>query len=313
MTLLIGSLQLGFLYSIMVMGIYISFRILNIPDLTTEGSFTFGLAFSTICAVAGHPFLGLFAALIAGGAAGIVTGLLQTKLSIHPVLAGILTMSGLYSINLFVMGGASNVTLLNSPTIFNRFQELLPAVGKDGIRLIVSVLMTLIVLVLLSLFFKTSLGLSIRATGDNADMVRASSVNVNMVKCVALAISNGCIGLSGGLIAQYQSFADINSGVGILVVGLASVIIGEAFLRRRSVTVGFVSTILGSIIYRYIIALATKSSFFPAYMLKLVSAIIVTLALALPALRIMAGEWQTKRRGLTAGRAIENKGGGKDA
>ena len=313
MTLLIGSLQLGFLYSIMVMGIYISFRILNIPDLTTEGSFTFGLAFSTVCAVAGHPFLGLLAALIAGGAAGVVTGLLQTKLSIHPVLAGILTMSGLYSINLFVMGGASNVTLLNSPTIFNRFQEIFPALTKDGTRLMVSVLMTAIVLVLLSLFFKTSLGLSIRATGDNADMVRASSINVNLVKCVALAISNGCIGLSGGLIAQYQSFADINSGVGILVVGLASVIIGEAFLRKRSVTIGFASAILGSIVYRYIIAIATKSSFFPAYMLKLVSAIIVTLALALPALKVMTGEWRLKRRGLVAGREIESKGGGRDA
>ena len=313
MTLLIGSLQLGFLYSIMVMGIYISFRILNIPDLTTEGSFTFGLAFSTILTVMGHPFAGLLAALVSGGIAGIVTGLLQTKLGIHPVLAGILTMSGLYSVNLFVMGGASNVTLLNSETIFNRFQAIFPAVSKEGARLIVSVLMAVIVLAALSLFFKTCLGMSIRATGDNADMVRASSINVNMVKCVALAISNGCIGLSGGLIAQYQSFADINSGVGILVVGLASVIIGEAFLRKRSVTIGFASAILGSIVYRYIIAIATKSNFFPAYMLKLVSAIIVTLALALPAMKVMTGEWQMKRRGLAAGREFESKGGGGDA
>ncbi len=308
MTLFIGSLQLGFLYSIMVMGIYISFRILNIPDLTTEGSFTFGLAFSTICAAAGHPIVGLAAALAAGAVAGVVTGLLQTGLNIHPVLAGILTMSGLYSINLFVMGGASNVTLLNSPTVFNLFQEAFPAIGKEGGRLIVSIVMTVIVLVILALFFKTSLGLSIRATGDNADMVKASSINVNMVKCVALAVSNGCIGLSGGLIAQYQSFADINSGVGILVVGLASVIIGEAFLRKRSVTVGFASAILGSIVYRYIIAIATKSSFFPAYMLKLVSAIIVTLALALPAIKVMSGEWRLKRRGLA-----QSKGGGHDA
>ena len=313
MTLLIGSLQLGFLYSIMVMGIYISFRILNIPDLTTEGSFTFGLAFSTIITVGGHPLLALAASALAGAAAGIVTGLLQTKLDIHPVLAGILTMSGLYSINLFVMGGASNVTLLNSVTVFGMLQDLFPGMSKDAGKLVISIAAALLVLLILVLFFKTSLGLSIRATGDNADMVRASSINVDAVKMTALALSNACIGLSGGLIAQYQSFADINSGVGILVVGLASVIIGEVFLRKRSVTIGFASAILGSIVYRYIIAIATKSSFFPAYMLKLVSAIIVTLALALPALKVMTGEWRLKRRGLVAGREIESKGGGRDA
>ncbi len=308
MTLLIGSLQLGFLYSIMVMGIYISFRILNIPDLTTEGSFTFGLAFSTIITVGGHPLLALAASALAGAAAGVVTGLLQTKLDIHPVLAGILTMSGLYSINLFVMGGASNVTLLNSVTVFGMLQDLFPGMSKDAGKLVISIAAALLVLLILVLFFKTSLGLSIRATGDNADMVRASSINVDAVKMTALALSNACIGLSGGLIAQYQSFADINSGVGILVVGLASVIIGETFLRKRTVTVGFISAIVGSIVYRYIIAIATKSNFFPAYMLKLVSAVIVAIALAVPAIRISYGEWRLKRRGLS-----QSKGGGKDA
>lgn len=308
MTLLIGSLQLGFLYSIMVMGIYISFRILNIPDLTTEGSFTFGLAFSTIITVGGHPLLALAASALAGAAAGVVTGLLQTKLDIHPVLAGILTMSGLYSINLFVMGGASNVTLLNSVTVFGMLQDLFPGMSKDAGKLVISIAAALLVLLILVLFFKTSLGLSIRATGDNADMVRASSINVDAVKMTALALSNACIGLSGGLIAQYQSFADINSGVGILVVGLASVIIGETFLRKRTVTVGFISAIVGSIVYRYIIAIATKSNFFPAYMLKLVSAVIVAIALAVPAIRISYGEWRLKRRGLS-----QSKGGGRDA
>lgn len=308
MTLLIGSLQLGFIYAIMVMGIYISFRILNIPDLTTEGSFTFGLAFSTIITVAGHPAAALLMAAVAGAAAGVITGLLQTKLDIHPVLAGILTMSGLYSVNLFVMGGASNITLLNSETVFTLFEKSFGFISKESSRLIISVFAAVIVLIILTVFFRTSLGLSIRATGDNQDMVRASSINVDFVKVIALAIGNACIGLSGGLIAQYQSFADINSGVGILVVGLASVIIGEAFLRKRTVTAGLISAILGSIIYRYIIAIATKSDFFPAYMLKLVSAVIVTIALAVPALKIISDEYRMKRRGLKA-----YNGGDKDA
>ena len=293
MTLLIGSLQLGFLYSIMVLGIYISFRILNIPDLTTEGSFTFGLAASSILTAAGHPLLGLVGALIAGALAGSVTGFLQTKLDIHPVLAGILTMSGLYSINLFVMGGASNVTLLNNDTVFTLVLKVFPFMSKDAVKLFV-----VIVTVLLTVFFKTSLGLSIRATGDNADMVRASSINVDAVKMIALAISNACIAFCGGLIAQYQSFADINSGVGILVVGLASVIIGEAFFGHRSLMIGFISAIVGSIVYRYIIALATKSDMFPAYMLKLISAIIVTVALAVPAIKAKMANDKLKRNGM---------------
>lgn len=302
MTLLIGSLQLGLLYSIMVLGIYISFRILNIPDLTTEGSFTFGLAASSVLTAAGHPLLGLVGALAAGAAAGVMTGFLQTKMDIHPVLAGILTMSGLYSINLFVMGGASNITLLNSDTVFSLIRSVFPVMSKDAAKLAISVIAVVIVTVILIAFFKTSLGLSIRATGDNADMVRASSINVDAVKMIALAVSNACIALCGGLIAQYQSFADINSGVGILVVGLASVIIGEAFFGRRSLMIGFISAIAGSIVYRYIIALATKTDMFPAYMLKLVSAIIVTIALAVPAIKVKMANQRLKRNSVNAGK-----------
>ena len=303
MTLLLGSLQLGFLYGIMVLGIYISFRILNIPDLTTEGSFTFGLAASTVLTSAGHPFLGLAGAIAAGAAAGVVTGALQTKLGIHPVVAGILTMSGLFSINLFVMGGASNVTLLNSTTIFNLVMDFCPSLSKDAVKLIIAIIAVVIVVALLTLFFKTSLGLAIRATGDNPDMVRASSIDVDVMKMIALGLGNACIALCGGLIAQYQSFADINSGVGILVVGLASVIIGEAFFGQRSLMIGFISAITGSIIYRFIIAFATKYSVFPAYMLKLVSAVIVAIALAFPAIKQILAE-----RKLRSGYAGGQKG-----
>jgi putative ABC transport system permease protein len=270
--------------------------------LTTEGSFTFGLAASSVLTIAGHPLLGLVGALAAGAVAGIVTGFLQTKLDIHPVLAGILTMSGLYSINLFVMGGASNLTLLNSVTIFNLVQGISPTWTKDTVKLVVAVIAVVLVTVILTVFFKTSIGLSIRATGDNADMVRASSINVDAVKMISLAISNACVALCGGLIAQYQSFADINSGVGILVVGLASVIIGEAFFGRRSLKIGFISAVAGSIVYRYIIAIATKSNIFPAYMLKLISAVIVAVALAVPTIKIRLANRKLRKNGMAAAR-----------
>jgi putative ABC transport system permease protein len=293
MTLLIGSLQLGFLYGILALGIYISFRILSTPDLTTEGSFSFGLAVSAAVTAMGHPILALPAAILAGALAGAVTGLLQTKLLIHPILSGIITMSGLYSINLFVLGGASNLSLVRTDTIF----KIMPLLTKDQAMTVLSIAAALICLVLLIVFFKTHLGMCIRAVGDNEDMVRASSINTDGCKILAFCVSNGLIALSGGLIAQYQGYADISSGTGILVVGLASVIIGEAFFGRRSVSVGFISAIVGSIVYRYIIALATRYSPLPAYMLKLVSALIVALALALPAFRFYAGRAKQKRGG----------------
>lgn len=297
MTLLIGSLQLGLLYGVMVLGIYISFRILNVPDLTAEGSFTFGLAVSAICTVSGHPFLGIGAAALAGALAGSFTGFLQTKLQIHPVLTGILTMSGLYSINMLVLGGTPNLALIGKDTIFSLAVAAGAGLDKETTKLLLAALAAGVCVAALAVFFRTRLGLCIRATGDNADMVKASSINVDRMKIIALAIGNGLIGLCGGLIAQYQSFADINSGVGILVVGLASVIIGEAFFGRRSVTLGFISAIFGSVVYRYIIAAATKADWFPAYMLKFASAVIVTLALAIPAVKAMVEVRRIKKGG----------------
>lgn len=296
MVLVLGSLQLGLIYGLLALGIYITFRILNIPDLTAEGSFTFGLAASAALTIAGHPLLGLLAGMLAGAAAGCITGLLQTKLMIHPVLAGILTMSGLYTVNLFIMGSSSNLSLIGSNTIFKMLYTALPSLEKDYCKLMIAAGAAVIVFFLLRLFFKTHIGLCIRATGDNEDMVRASSIDVHGTKILALAISNACIALSGALIAQYQGFADINSGVGILVVGLASVIIGEVFFGRRGVAAGLVSSIFGSVVYRFIIALATKSNLFPAYALKLVSAFIVAAALSLPALKYYRELSGTKKR-----------------
>lgn len=299
MVLVLGSLQLGLIYGLLAIGIYIVFRIMNIPDLTAEGSFTLGLTVSAVCSVAGHPFLGLFLGMLAGALAGVVTGLLQTKLMIHPVLSGILTMSGLYSINIMIMGESSNLSLINGTTIFRLVYKMLPDVSRDVVKIIIPAVFAAAFCVILIIFFKTRLGLCIRATGDNEDMVRASSINADMTKILALATANGCIAMAGGLLAQYQGYADINSGVGILVVGLASVIIGEVFGGRRNVTAGIVCSVLGAVIYRFIIAFAIKSSIFPAYMLKFLSAVIVAVALSIPAIQSYIGIHRIKKGGRT--------------
>lgn len=286
MTLLIGSLQLGLIYGLLAIGIYITFRILNIPDLTADGSFTLGLAVSAVFTVAGHPSLGIIMAILAGCIAGSITGLLQTKMNIHPILAGIITMSGLYSVNLFIMGASSNITLIGKDTLFTLTENVLQGMGTNIIKTIPALILGLGVFILLSLLFKTHLGLSIRATGNNEDMVRASSINISTTKVIGLALANACIALSGAVIAQYQGFADISSGTGTMVTGLASVIIGEVlFFGKSSITRGLLAAIVGSILYRLMIALALNSSLFPAYMLKLVSSIIVAIALSLPAIK----------------------------
>ena len=301
MSLVLGALQLGVMYGLLAIGIFISFRILNIPDLTTEGSFGFGLCVSAMITIAGHPYLAVLAGCLAGALAGIITGLLTTKCKIHPILAGILTMTGLYSINLFVMKGSSNVSLINTNTIFSNIRALLPFMSKDVSRLAVIIVFTAVTAVLVAVFFKTRLGLSIRAAGDNETMVRASSINVDRVKVVSLAVSNACVALNGAVLAQYQDYADISTGSGMLIVGLASVIIGEAFFGRRGVTVGIISAVVGSTIYRIIITVITKylitSSMASASWLKLISAIIVGIALSIPAIKAAIAKFKMKKGG----------------
>ena len=297
MALLFGSLQLGLMYGLLAMGIYISFRILNIPDLTAEGSFTLGVAASAMATLSGSPWLGLAFAFLCGMAAGAITGLLQTKVGIHAILAGILTMSGLYTINLAVMGASSNVSLIGKPTLFQQLFTALAPLGKDGVKLLVGGALAAVVLLALIWFFKTHLGLCIRATGDNEAMVRSSSINSSAMKIAGLAVSNGCIALSGGIVAQYQGYADITSGIGILVVGLASVIIGEAFFGKRGVTLGLLSAIVGSVVYRVIISLALSTNVFPTYFLKLISAVIVAVALSIPTVRENMRKRRIRREG----------------
>lgn len=295
MTLLLGSLQLGLLYGILAIGVYISFRILNVPDLTTEGSFTFGLATSAMCALSGHFVLGIVLSIFSGALAGCITGFLQTKCRIHPILSGIITMSGLYTINLAVMKNAVNVSLIGKTELFSYVMEKMPQLSRDTVKTALALIFALIVCIIIIRFFKTHIGLCIRATGDNEAMVSSSSINVDATKIFALAISNACVGLSGGLMAQYQGYADINSSVGILVVGLASVIIGEVIFGRRSVTIGIISAVVGSIVYRYIMALATATHIFPAFALKLVSACIVGIALSIPAVKEAAALSRIKK------------------
>ena len=294
MTLFIGSLQLGLIYGFLAIGIYISFRIMNIPDLTAEGSFTFGLVVAAVFADLGHPILGIVLALAAGALAGVVTGALNVYLRIPAILAGILTMSGLYSVNLLTMDSKANLTLIGVDTIFSLTAPIFGG-DLDLAKTLVNLVLVALAVFLIYTFFKTRIGRSIRATGDNEYMVRASSINIGVTKILALALSNAIIALSGGILAQYQQFADISSGVGMLVVGLASVIIGEAFLGQRGILCGLCAAVLGSIIYRLLIALAYQTNIFPSAAFRLISAVIVTIALAIPAIKQLL-DMQRKRK-----------------
>ncbi len=292
---ILGTLQLGFIYAILALGIFITFRVMNTPDLTVDGSFTLGLAVSAVLAMGGHPLLGLGAGFICGMAAGALTGLLQTKARIHPLLAGILTMSGLYSVNLAVMGGSPNLSLLQSATIFTVLRRAFPQIPKDYVLLISIVFLSLLCVTVLAWFFRTGIGLALRATGNNAAMVRASSINSDGMRVLAIALANGFVGLAGAVLTQYQNYADINAGLGVIVVGLASVIIGEVVIRKRSILGGLLAAAMGAVIYRLLIALALYLDFFPAYMLRLVSAVIVAITLAIPQIRELIGEARIRR------------------
>lgn len=283
-TVLINALELGCIYSLVALALFLSFRVLNIADMTTNGAFTLGCAVSATLAVAGHPYLAFPAAMLAGAAAGFITAVLQTRFRIPSILAGIITDTGLYTVNLAVMGFSSNVNLLKKATLFT---DVKPFLGPCY-RLIPSAAAALLIAGLMILFLKTRLGLSIRATGDNPDMVRASSINTVFTVTVGLCIANALTALSGALLAQYQKSADINLGTGMVIIGLASLIIGEALLPKGKLWLKVLGAILGSVVYRFIIAMALRIDL-PTECLKLVSAVIVALAIGLPALRSAKG------------------------
>lgn len=295
-TILQTALEAGFLYAPVALALFLSFSILNIADMTTDGAFVLGSAVSAMMCLAGHPILALPAGMLAAAAAGFVTAFLQTKLSVPSILAGIVTNIGLYSINLMVMG-KSNQSLFMAETIYT--MAVNAGFGGSWYKLAVTASIVVVVAALLVLFLGTRLGLSIRATGDNADMVRASSINPTFTITIGLCVANAMTGLSGAMVAQYSTFADVNSGTGMVVLALAALVIGETLIGKNSVLRGVVGVIAGSIIYRCIYAAALRFNV-PADYMKLVSAIIVGAAIAAPAVRRWAAFQMQKRRAIAA-------------
>ena len=276
---ILSALELGCIYALVALALYLSYRTLNIADMTTDGAFTLGCAVSATLAVAGHPILAIPAAMIAGALAGFVTAFLQTKMKIPSILAGIITNTGLYTVNLAVMGFSSNVNMLKSATVFTMVKPLMGSLY----RLIPGALIAAVAALLLIAFLRTRLGLSIRATGDNPDMVRASSINTAFTVTVGLCVANALTALSGAVLAQYQRTADINLGTGMVIIGLASLIIGDTLTPKGRVHTKILGALAGSVIYRFIIAIALRLDL-PSECLKLISAVIVALAIGLPAL-----------------------------
>ena len=277
------ALELGFLYALIAMALFLSYRILDIADLTTDGCFVLGAAVSVTVTAAGHPILAIFAAMLAGACAGFVTAFLQTKLGVPSILAGIITNTGLYTVNLMAMGWKSNQSLLGGRTVFTMLRDR--GIGGDWYELLLAASVTILAGLLLVLFLGTRMGLSIRATGDNPDMVRASSLNPSFTITVGLCLATVLTALSGAVVGPYQKTVDINSGTGIVVIGLACLIIGETLLGRRSVKKGVIAAILGSIVYRFIYAIVFYTKIVPVECLKLLTAVIVALAIASPSIR----------------------------
>lgn len=280
MQILIGAIAEGLLWSLMAIGIYISIRILKRPDLTAEGSFPFGGAVASILIINDvHPILATLLSFFGGALAGLLTGYLMTKAKIPGLLAGILVMTGLYSVNLVVMG-KSNVSLLNLPRVTNVFSGWIP-ISNNYSTILVAILILTIVILFLMIYFKSDSGQALIATGDNEKMARSMGIKTDKMKMIGLALSNGLIGLSGGIISQYNGYVDISMGIGIFVIGLASIIIVEMFYKNLSLTERFISIPIGAILYRFIIAFALYVGL-PPELMKLVSATILGLFLSLP-------------------------------
>ncbi|AIQ29489.1 MULTISPECIES: ABC transporter permease [Paenibacillus] len=283
---LIGALEMGLLYAFMALGVYITFRILDFPDLTVDGSFTTGGAIAAVMITHGYsPLLATVCALLGGMAAGMCTGLLHTKGKINGLLSGILMMIALYSINLRILV-RPNVSLMGEVSLFSSINPLL-----------VMPFVVLLVKILMDLFLRTDLGLALRATGDNSRMIRSFGVNTDTTTILGISLANGMVALSGALIAQYSTFADSSMGIGMIVIGLASVIIGEAIFGAGNVFRATLAVVLGSIVYRIVVALALRVPWLKASDLKLITAIIVIIALVFPSVqRFLKQKTMARRR-----------------
>ena len=307
-----GAVESGIIYAIMALGVYLSFRILDFPDLTVDGSFVTGAAIAAILIVNGtNPFFATLLAIGAGFLAGCVTGLLHTKGKINPLLAGILMMIALYSINLRIMG-RSNVPLLNEESVFTKLETLFETTGIDALFnsvassiglsnltstwsiLISMLLVTALIKILTDLFLRTQIGLALRATGDNKRMIRSFSANTDQFTILGLGLSNALVALAGALIAQYSSFADVGMGIGMIIIGLASVIIGEAIFGTRTIAVTTFAVVGGAIVYRIVVSLALRVDFLETGDMKLITAVIVIAALVLP--QLIDGQKERNRK-----------------
>ncbi|MDN4524279.1 ABC transporter permease [Fictibacillus fluitans] len=326
---LFSSLESGVIYAIMALGVYLSFRILDFPDLTVDGSFVTGAAISATLIVNGHnPFLATIAGMLAGFIAGCLTGILHTKGKINPLLSGILMMIALYSINLRIMDQRSNVPLLGEDTSFTLITGFWQKLGIDGAVnnvftaiglgeslpktwgiFIIMAIVTLLIKFAADWFLRTEVGLAIRATGDNKRMIRSFSANTDSLTVLGLGLSNALVAFAGALIAQYGGFADVGMGIGMIIIGLASVIIGEALFGTKSIGRATLAVILGAVVYRIIIAFALQIEFFETGDLKLITALIVVCSLVLPKLLDARKEQarKAKRRQLHR-QALERKG-----
>lgn len=281
--LVLSTVSQGLLWAIMALGVFLTFRVLDIADLSVEGTFPLGAAVAATLIDAGHSvWFAMLIALIAGCIGGTVTALLTTKLKIPALLSGILTMIGLYSVNLMIMGKA-NVPLLRAETVFTLTEDLL-GVSSVVATLIVGLIATTVVGVIMYWFFGTVLGTAIRATGCNPQMARAQGINTNVMVILGLLISNGLVALSGALVAQSNGFADVGMGTGTIVIGLASVIIGEVLFGTRSFKNWLISVVLGSVVYRAVIAIVLELGM-PPNDLKLFTAVLVAIALSLPLIK----------------------------
>ncbi|QMS57475.1 ABC transporter permease [Kocuria varians] len=298
---MIAGIELGLIYAIMALGVYLTFRVLDFPDLTVDQSFTSGAATAAMVIInGGSPWLATAVGFVAGGLAGLITALLHTKARINGLLAGILTMTALYSVNLRLMGGKANLALLREDTVFTPLREMgLQATVGGVLLLLVGVL---VVKVLLDWFLYTDAGLAMQATGDNPEMIRSFGVNTDGQKILGLCLSNALVGLAGALIAQYQGFADIGMGIGMIVVGLASVILGQGIFGTRTVVVATLAVVLGSVLYRLVITVALQAGLNPSDM-KLISAVLVVIALVLPQLSVFK-RWK-RRRTLRAAQEVQ--------
>lgn len=279
------ALELGLTYALTVLALFLSYSMLNVCDLSTDGCFTLGAAVGSMVALAGHPYLSIPAAMLAGMLSGCLTALLQTRMGVDSLLSGIIVNTGLYSVNIAVMKGASLVNLNNADTVFSIAKAALKGTAFAGVyRLLVLIVAVGAVIVFLSLFLSCKLGLAIRATGNNIDMVRSSSINPAFTITVGLCIANSFTGLSGCLLAQSQKSCDINIGSGVLTIALASLLIGRTFFGKGGIPLRAVGVALGSIVFRLIYTVALRMNM-PAYMLKLTSSVIVVLTICLPYLR----------------------------